>query len=413
MNKRLKKLLITTVALTLMSTLFTGCGSAENSTDSGKVKLEIFSNKPENQNILQSMIDGFEKENPNIKITFSSPPNAGTVLKTRLVKNDIPDILSLGGDISYSDLSNAKVLLDLSNENFLDQIQKPYIDMTKELVEDNKLYGIPYATNADGVLYNKDLFEELGLQIPKTWDELIDISKKIQAAGKTPFYFTFKELWVATNFWNVLAGNLQPNDFAKDRKNGKTTFASTHDEVVDKILELIKYGQEDILGVNYNDGNSKFAQGKAVMYIQGNWAISDIKKSNPKINLDMFPLPVSNDTSKNKIISGIDVLFSISNKSKHPEEAKKFILYMIKKENAQKYINDQFAFSAVKDVFQQDATVKSVQASFKNQQIETFQDHYYPSGFNNSAIVQELFIRKNKMEFLKKMDIEYDRANDQ
>ena len=59
--------------------------------------------------------------------------------------------------------------------------------------DDGKIYGIPYATNADGVIYNKDIFNELGLQIPKTWDEFVDVSNKIKDSGKLPLYLTLKD----------------------------------------------------------------------------------------------------------------------------------------------------------------------------------------------------------------------------
>ena len=84
------------------------------------------------------------------------------------------------------------------------------------------------------------------------------------------------------------------------------------------MLEIIKYGQKDIYGMGYNDGNMAFAQGKSVMYIQGNWAIADIKKANPNMKLGMFPFPSTNDISKNKITSGVDVLLAVTKDSKAP-----------------------------------------------------------------------------------------------
>lgn len=413
MNKKIKTLLATALTLTLTCSVLVGCGNGSGSDNT--INLEVFSNKSENKNILQNMINQFEKKNPNIKITLTDPPKAGTVLKTRLTKNDMPDILSIGGDSTYSDLVKANALEDLSNESFSKEVQKPYIDMLNQLVssKDTKLYGVPYATNADGVIYNKDIFNKLNLQIPKTWDEFMNVVKKLEASGQLPFYFTLKDSWTGMCFWNILASDLQPNNFVQNRKANKTTFAATHGEIVDKMLELTKHGEKGILGVSYDDGNAAFAQGKAAMYLQGNWAINEIKKSNSNIHLGMFPLPASNDTSKNKIISGIDVLFAVSNKSKHVSEAKKFINFMLEKENAQKYIKDQFAFSAIKDVVQGDESVKDVQDYFKNGQIGAYPDHYYPVGLDAATVVQSLFNKNDKAKFLKDFDTEYDKANNQ
>jgi raffinose/stachyose/melibiose transport system substrate-binding protein len=399
------------LTLALGSSLLVGCSSS--SKDDGKVKLEVFSSKVENKTLYQKMIADFQTKNPNIQIVLNAPPDAGTVLKTRLTKNDMPDILSMGGDNLYGELASNGILLDLSAESFMSNIQPAYIDQMKDLLTngDEKAYGVPYATNASGILYNKEKFTQLGLEIPKTWDEFIKLSEKIKTSGETPFYLTLKEAWTAMCFWNPLAGNILPDTFRNDRKADKTTFVDTHSEVADKMLHIIKYGQKDIYGMGYNDGNMAFAQGKSVMYIQGNWAIPDIKKANPNMKLGMFPFPSTNDISKNKITSGVDVLLAVTKGSKHPVEAKKFIEYMLQKENAQKYINGQFAFSAVKDVVQKNESVTDLAENFKNGEIGSFPDHYYPTGLDTASILQGFLSKKDKAVFLKQLDTEYNKNN--
>lgn len=54
---------------------------------------------------------------------------------------------------------------------------------------------MPYVANAAGILYNKDMFEEHGWQIPESWDELIDLCQEIQSEGILPFYFGFRDTW--------------------------------------------------------------------------------------------------------------------------------------------------------------------------------------------------------------------------
>ncbi|WP_010239847.1 ABC transporter substrate-binding protein [Clostridium arbusti] len=412
MNKKLKLLITLGTTLIMGSTLLAGCSTS--SADNGKVQLEVFSTKPENKNILQSMINDFNKQNPNINVTLSAPADAATVLKTRLTKNDVPDVMSLGGDASnYGQLVDADMLSDLTNESFTKQVDKAYIHMLSELKEkqDNKVYAIPYATNASGVIYNKDLFAKLELKVPKTWDELMAVCKQIKASGGTPFYLTLKDSWTGMNLWNTLTSNLEPTNFEKNRKENKTTFAATHGEITDKMLQIGNNAEKDILGVSYDDGNSDFSQGKAFMYVQGNWAISEIKKGNPNIKLGMFPLPARNDPSKNNVTSGVDVAFAISKQSNHQTEAKKFIEYMLEKQNVDRYIKNQFAFSAVKGVEQQDKSVTEIQKSLTDGKIVGFPDHYYPLAFDGASLVQGLYSKKSKIEFLKKLDIEYDKAN--
>ena len=414
MKKTIKRIIAMAAVTMIGATSLIGCsGSGDKKTKDGKVDLELFSTKAENKDILQSLVNEFEKANPNIKITINAPADSGTVLKSRLAKQDVPDIIAIGADNNYGTLVDANILVDLTNDELTKNIQSSYLDMLHGIAknDDGKIYGIPYATNADGVIYNKDIFNELGVQIPKTWDEFVDVSNKIKDSGKLPLYLTLKDSWTGLCFWNIIASDLQPNSFLNDRREGKVTFKNTHKEIVDKMEYIGRLGQDDILGTGYNDGNAAFSQGKSAMYLQGNWAISEIKKANPKINIGMFPLPVSNDVSKNRVISGIDVLFSISNKSDNIEESKKFIKFMTEKENAQKYIDDQFVFSAVKDVKQKDQSVSDIQEYFSNGQIGLYPDHYYPSSFDIATLIQEFYSKKEKTAFLNNLDTEYDKAN--
>ena len=106
------------------------------------------------------------------------------------------------------------------------------------------------------------------------------------------------------------------------------------------------------MGLTYDDGNKAFANGDAVMIINGNWAINQYKNANADINVNMFALPASDDESKNYVTSGVDVLIGVCKDSANEEMAKEFVSFMMETENAQTYIDDQFAFSAIKGVEQ-------------------------------------------------------------
>lgn len=440
--KKTVKVLAAALSLTVMGLTFAGCssnsgnaaptaavGNSSGSKTSGEgnsssaIKLELFSTKSENVNILKTLVEAYESKNSNIQISISSPGSndAGTVLRTRLAKNDIPDVIAMGGDNTYTDFQSAGVLEDLSNESYVSNVQDSYKQMIYDVQEnkEKKLYGVPYATNASGILYNEDIFKKYSIEVPKTWDELIAVCKKLQSSGVQPFEFTFKDSWTSLCAWNSMSPDLAPANFVTDRRSGKTTFLASHKEVVQKYLELMKFGQKDMVGTSYDDGNKAFAQGKAAMMINGNWAISEFKKTNASMNVDLFALPASNDSSKNYVTSGVDVLLAASSKSANLDAAKKFIEYMLQTDTAQKYIDDQFAFSAIKGVEQKDKSVAGIKEDIANGKVANFPDHYYPSSFDLKVLTQELAKNaqqgmdetKNINDFLAKCDKEYDNAN--
>ena len=402
----------------------TGCGGSSNGDSSakgGKTELELFSSKAENKDVLQQLVDKFNEAHEDVTIKITAPADAGTVLKTRMAKNDMPDIVMMGGDNNYTEVESAGMLVDLSDQDYISNIQDSYMQMVYDVNKDKeeKAYGVPYATNASGVIYNVDKFEEFGLEIPKTWDEFIDVLDQIKDAGEQPLLMTYKDAWTSLCPWNSMAPDLQPDGFTDDRKEGKTTFAGTHEEIVEKYLTLLDYAQDDFMGLTYDDGNKAFANGDAVMIINGNWAINQYKNANADINVNMFALPASNDESKNYVTSGVDVLMGVCKDSANEEMAKEFVSFMMEPENAQTYIDDQFAFSAIKDVEQNNETVAGVKEDIANGKVANFPDHYYPSGFDLSALISEMCLnysngmdnQENMDQFLKQCDEKYDIAN--
>lgn len=415
-----KKIICALLVGTMLTGMFAGCGSS-NSSSSKTTELELFSTKSENKEILQKLVDKFNASHENVTIKITAPADAGTVLKTRMAKNDMPDIVAMGGNNEYTEVESAGMFVDLSDEEYISNIQESYLQMVYDVNKDKeeKVYGVPYATNASGVIYNVEKFEALNLEIPKTWDEFIEVIETLKEAGEQPLLMTYKDAWTGLCPWNSMAPDLQPDGFTDDRKVNNTTFVGTHEEITEKYLALLDYAQNDFMGLTYDDGNKAFANGEGAMIINGNWAINQYLNANPDVKVNMFALPASNDAAKNYVTSGVDVLLGVCKDSADEEMAKEFVAFMLEAENAQMYIDDQFAFSAVKGVEQENETVAGVKEDIANGKVANFPDHYYPSGFDLSALISELCLnysngmdnQENIAQFLQSCDEKYDIAN--
>src|SRR5699024_4177699 len=157
----------------------------------------------------------------------------------------------------------------------------------------------------------------------------------------------------------------------------------------------LKYRHNNNCGICDNNGNSAFAAGEGVFYLQINSAIPEIKKINPDIELGTFPLPVNNDPEENKLVSGVDVTLSISEDTEHKEEALQFIEFLMEKDTAQAYIEDQEAFSAIKGVTQDNPIYDGINGNFENDKLVSFQDHYYPIGLSPENMIQDFLIQQD------------------
>ena len=398
------------LACLLILSLLSACGGS--SKDTGKVQIEFFQNKPEAKGSFDTLIEKFNASQSRIHVIQVNPPDAETVLKTRVVKDDIPDIIGMGATDTYSLLAQSGILMDMTNRPLLEQVDPNYVKMLKDVAGMEEVIGVPFATNANGVMYNKKVFKELGLSIPKSWEELISTAQKVKEAGKVPFYFTYKDDWQTVLPFNALASNLGGIEFYMDRREGTVTFADKYQEVAEKQLELMDYGHGDNFGKSYADGNRAFARGESVMYIQGTWAIPEIRKANPDVEIGFFPLPTGSDPEQNKLISGVDTLLAISEDSKYKEEAEQFIAFLLEPDNSKQYINEQTLFSTVEGVMQEDPAVAELQPYLEQGKVIDFADHYIPAAVQLNSVVQSFLQNRDVDAYLKTLDTEWDKVAD-
>lgn len=392
----------------MMAVLLSSCTGRDSA--NGKVQIEFFQNKPEAKATFDDLIQTFNAAHADIQVTQVNPPDAETVLKTRVVKNDIPDIMAMGATDTYSTLAQSDIFTDLTDSSLLKTIDPNYIQMLKDVTGMDEVTGIPYATNANGIMYNKTLFDEMGLDVPKTWDELIATAQQIKDAGKIPFYFTYKDDWQTSLPFNALGSNLAGIDFYQQRRDNQVTFKEKYREVAEKQLELMKYGHSDNFGKAYSDGNRAFANGEAFMYIQGTWAIPEIRKANPNVEIGFFPFPTGNDTSQIKLVNGIDSLFTIAADTPNREQAEEFISFLLKPENIGRYIDEQTLFSAVEGVKQDDPAVQELMPYIEQGKVIDFADHYIPAAVQLNSIVQSFLQNQNIDNYLDTLDKEWDKV---
>ncbi|MGD7045758.1 ABC transporter substrate-binding protein [Jeotgalibacillus proteolyticus] len=403
------KVSFTPIIIGAASLLFLPACSNEAAED-GTVELELFSNKTENIATYEKLIEKFEEEHEGIRINLYAPPDAETLLRTRLVKDDMPDIVTIAGSALYGELTDAGMLVDYDDSPMLENIQPAYLDMLKELEgkEAEGLHGVPFAANANTVIYNKEKLDELGLEVPTTWDEFITALQTAEDAGEIPIYYTLQDAWTAMPAWNSIAGVLQPDQFAERKTNGEVSFEETHVEMAEKMKELLEYGHERMYGIGYNDGNREFAQGNGVFYFQGNWAVPEILTTNPDADLGVFAMPVSNNPEENKLVSGVDVLFATMKETEHPEEAEEFISFMLEEAQSEQYMSEQAAFSVLEGVLSDDPYMEGIRPKFENGEITSFPDHFYPPGMGAENMIQEFLYRGDVQAFLERLDREWD-----
>ena len=390
--------------------LFAGCGAKENT---GKTEIEIVQYKPEAAKYFDELEEEFNATHDDIHLTIDSPNDASTILRTRFIREDYPDIIGIGGDINYSYYVDAGILADVSDYEGLKDIKSAYLDIEEalEIVPTEGTYAVPYVANAAGILYNRDLFEEHGWKIPNTWEELMTLCEDIKSEGILPFYFGFKDTWTCLAPWNSMAVDLAPSDVCKQVNRGETTFSKEYEEVSEKYLELLNYGPEDPFAYGYNDACTAFANGQSAMYPIGSYAVPQILSVNPEMNIDSFVMPAGDTAEQNTLNSGVDLHFCVTEDSPNKEAAYEVLDFLLEDENIQKYIDDQNAIPCKEGEFELAPMLDGMNTFIEEGNMTDFQDHYYPSEMAVDAQIQTFLINKDVDAFLQKFDKDWQRYN--
>lgn len=412
-----KKGIVRNISLMLAAVLGTvnlgGCGE-EASSDRAEVEMVCY--KPEAVKAFEKIEARFNETHDDIHLTISSPNEAMTILKTRFIREDYPDIIGIGGDSNYSNFLDADLFLDISELEELEQVKKSYLQMDKELefVPQEGAYALPYAANAAGVLYNKEMFQKYGWEIPETWEEFMTLCNEIQSCGIQPLYFGFKNTWTCLAPWNALAVGLADSDICSQVNREETTFKEAYRETAEKIKALLPYAEENPYAYSYNDACTAFARGESAMYPIGSYAIPQIKSVNPDMKIDSFVFPANDSEKENVLNSGIDLQFCVMKNTEQKEAVYEVLRFLYEDEVIQIYLEDQGGIACKEGDFSIPSELTGMREYIRNDRMADFQDHHYPSEMSVDAMIQTYLLDESDNsadKFLKRFDTEWKRYN--
>ena len=415
MYKKSNRIICMGLMLCMTSVMVLG-GCGQKSENSGKIEIELVQYKPEAVKTFEKIEEEFNATHDDIHLTIESPNDAMTVLKTRFIREDAPDIIGIGGDVNFSNFIDSDMLMDISDYEGLDSIKQAYLDIDKalEFVPEDGVYAVPYVANAAGVLYNRAMFEEYGWEIPETWDEFIALCEQIQSEGIQPLYFGFKDTWTCLAPWNALAVGLADSDICSQVNREETTFKEAYRETAEKIKALLPYAEENPYAYSYNDACTAFARGESAMYPIGSYAIPQIKSVNPDMKIDSFVFPANDSEKENVLNSGIDLQFCVMKNTEQKEAVYEVLRFLYEDDVIQIYLEDQGGIACKEGDFSIPSELTGMKEYIRNDRMADFQDHHYQSEMSVDAMIQTYLLDESDNsadKFLKRFDTEWKRYN--
>ncbi|MGW6132274.1 ABC transporter substrate-binding protein [Cellulomonas sp. NPDC055163] len=377
-----------------------------------RTTITFFQFKPEAVDYFEQRAAEFEAENPDIRVVVDNVPEPETALRARLVKDDVPDVLTLNGNGTFGELASAGIFEDYAGDPVLDDLNEGYVKVLQDLGADEPgaVNGIPFAANASGVLYNVELFEQQGVEVPQTWDELIGAAQTFEAAGITPFYAMLGDAWTAQAPLAPLTAQTAPEGFFEARFAGESTFAEGWRDAAEKELELFEYTQPNPAAFGYQEGTVAFAAGDSAMLLLGSYAVPQIRSFEPDFTVGSFALPATNDPDDTRLVSGVDVLVTAGAGGAHPEESRRFIDFLMQPEAVQEYSEQQVAIPALAGATNPDPALAGIQPYIQQRRLVGFDDHQFIPAIPLGPLLQQLLIDEDADAFLDGLDDSWDRV---
>lgn len=287
--------------------------------------------------MMKKIVAAYEKDHPNVKIELDSlnTDQQKLKLKTQAASNEVPDITIVNPAAQMKPYVDAKLLAPLNDMVEQNGLKGTFQEgILNWYTFDNNLYALPDGNNIEVVYYNKDLFNQAGVKVPTTFEEMLAAVKTLKEKKITPIAIGEKDSWTGSFlFMNILLRTNNGPGFLNDVAAGKKTFEDpAFTEAVDAFQSLVQAGafQDGATSFDYNAGENLFKTGKAAMYVMGSWATGGIETSSVNGKVGVFKFPTVNGKGNpNEFMLAPGSGFAISANSKHLKETKDFLNYFM------------------------------------------------------------------------------------
>lgn len=357
MNKMLKGFMVMLVAVLVLvacggDDTSDGAGGSESNGTEDQITINVFQGKVEIKDQFEEMVKVYEEENPNVNIEFTAVGGGSDYLgslKAKFSSGDEPEIFSIAGPSEAEQFKD--YLADMSDTKSAELALEGTL---AGVTDGDEVLGLPYNQEGYGLIYNKLIFEEAGID-PNSIVTYEDLEKAVQKLDEMKdelgiqavFAFAAKEKWVIGN--HLANAYLAPefNNNVVEAYEANTVTFEKGDEFK-RMLDLqVEYSVQPTLNVDYSQQVEQyFSLGQVAMIQQGNWIYPSVVQMDEEIasNMGVLPLPV--EDYDNSIPVGVPNYWAV-NKNKDEEvvqAAKDFLDWMNTSEVGKETVVTEFNF---------------------------------------------------------------------
>lgn len=329
MKKRMKRLAAVGLVTAMTGTMLLGCGggsgsdSESDTTSDGKVKIRFASwETGDTLDSQQECVDQFNESQDKIEVVLEGwGSDFDTKMTASMGAGDAPDVMYMWDYPTYSEsLEPLDEYIDAEGEDYKNNFFEalwPYNSMN------DQIYGVPVSVVTSCLYYNKDLFDQAGVEYPTddwTWDDVAAAAEEIQSKidGVNGFTLPIGTLPYTLEMY------LWSNGTAFVDENGKLAGNINSDKSIEVFQTFQDMEKDGVLYASEEAGQTEMLGGKTAMYVDGTWPIKQFGEEGLNYGIAQIPKFEGTEHSISVInTSGI----AISKDSKHKEEAWEFLKY--------------------------------------------------------------------------------------
>ena len=312
------------------STMLAGAAAADLS---GELKIFLDTSNPAPRATMEKMIADFGALHPGLEISTTVIDREAYKTQIRnFLTADSPDVATWYAANRMTPYVNAGLFEDVSDLWAEPEIAENLASTKGAMTIDGKQWGVPYTYYQWGIYYRKDIYEELGLSEPATFEEMKSNCQTIIDSGRACYTIGSKFLWTAGGWFDYLNMRTNGFDFHMDLAAGKVKW--TDDRVRATFAnwrELIDMGAyvENHQNYSWQEALPFMANGEAAAYLMGNFAVAPLREAGlDDDKLDFYQFPAINPDVELAEDAPTDT-FHIPANASNKEAAREFLRYVV------------------------------------------------------------------------------------
>ncbi|MBS3847649.1 extracellular solute-binding protein [Devosia sp. J2-20] len=326
--------------------------------------LTFWSWRQEDKAQYESFIDTFEAANPGITVNFETfeATNYNTILATALAGGTGPDLMMVRAYGGLENVATSGYLEALTTDAIPALADFPEAALAAESVRaDGKLYAVPFASQTMLVVYNKQIFADLGLSEPQTWDEMMAAAEAVKDAGMFAFANGTATAWQNETIVSALTSSIIGKDFYEDLAAGNADFTDArYVEALTKLKEVSAYFPDGFVGLDYASSQQLFSSGMAAMFAGGSFELANFMGQNPDLDLGVFAAPGLSADDEKLVGVFYDGGYAANAAGENKEASMKFLNFLASQEFGQAFANSLNNISPIPNVSFDNALLQEV-----------------------------------------------------